>query len=493
MSENGQPRARPGATWEDMEALGPTQAYAAAASRDPRFDGLFFVGVTTTGIYCRPVCTARTPARDRCKFFRHAAEAEREGFRACFLCRPELAPGNSTVDRTARLATLAAQRIEQGEADLDALAESLGVTARHLRRVLARELGVSPVELRQSKRIALAKQLLCDTRLPITEVAYASGFASVRRFNALFRARFDRSPTEARRGRGPRERGDGTAIRLRLDYRPPFDWGALLAFLRDRAIPGVEEATADAYRRTVRIHDRTGWISVSPDGDALTCEVSLSLTPVLMPLVARVRALFDLDAQPRAVADALSTHRRLAPLVRRSPGLRVPGAVDGFELAVRSILGQQISVAGARTLAGKLAARYGERVSTPFAGLCWLFPTPAALARSGWRGVPRARSRAIALIASAVSKGTLDLAPTADVERTRVALSELPGIGAWTAEYIAMRALRWPDAFPAEDLIVRRALGSPARAIEALESVRPWRAYAVMHLWRNHEVDDSAR
>lgn len=468
-----------------MEALGPSQAYAAAASRDPRFDGLFFVGVTTTGIYCRPVCTARTPARDRCVFFRHAAEAEREGFRACFLCRPELAPGSSTVDRTARLATLAAQRIEQGEADFDALADSLGVTARHLRRVLAQELGVSPVELRQSKRIALAKQLLCDTRLPITDVAYASGFASVRRFNALFRARFDRSPTDARRGRGPRERGDGTAIRLRLDYRPPFDWRALLAFLRDRAVPGVEAADGDTYRRTVRVQDRTGWIAVSHDGAALTCEVSLSLTPVLMPLVARVRALFDLDAQPAAIAESLARHRRVASLVRKSPGLRVPGAVDGFELAVRSILGQQISVAGARTLAGKLAARYGERVETPFPALGRLFPTPEALRRTRWRGVPRVRARAIALIASAVADGTLDLDPTADVDRTRAKLREFPGVGEWTAEYVTMRALRWPDAFPADDLILRRELGSR----ETMESVRPWRAYAVMHLWRNHAAE----
>jgi AraC family transcriptional regulator of adaptative response / DNA-3-methyladenine glycosylase II len=468
------------------------ELYRAAQSRDPRFDGVFFVGVTTTGIYCRPVCSARTPARGRCRFYRHAAEAERDGFRACFICRPELAPGAGTGDRPEALAALAAATIAEGTSDLDDVARGLGVSARHLRRVVVAAVGVTPIELRQSKRIALAKQLLCDTRLPITEVAYASGFASVRRFNAVFRARFGRSPTDARRGRGPAERGDGSRIRLRLEYRPPYDWGAILEFLRERAIPGVEAVEGSIYRRTIALGAERGWIAVEPERGALACEVSLSLASVLLPLVARVRALFDLDAHPVAIGEVLGRTARFAPLVRRAPGLRVPGAVSGFELAVRAVLGQQVSVAGARTLAGKLAARFGEPLATPFPTLERTFPEPAALANARITLVPRTRARAIRELARAVVAGRLDLERTLDVEATKATLVALPGIGPWTAEYVAMRALRWPDAFPAGDLVLRRALGDDP--VAAVEPVRPWRAYAVMHLWRNHaDTEDAAR
>ncbi len=466
------------------------ELYRAAQSRDARFDGLFFVGVTTTGIYCRPVCSARTPSRPRCRFFRRPAEAEREGFRACFICRPELAPGAGLGDRAAQLAGVAAARIEDGESALEDVARGLGVTSRHLRRVLVAELGVTPVELRQSKRIALAKQLLCDTRLPITEIAYASGFHSVRRFNAVFRARFGRSPSDARRGRGPAERGDGSSIRLRLEYRPPYDWDGILAFLAGRAVPGVESVEGGTYRRSVALGGRRGWFAVSPDRGALACEVSLSLGPVLLPLVARVRALFDLDAQPAAIAEVLGRVPRFAPLVRRVPGLRVPGTVSGFELAVRAILGQQVSVAGARTLAGKLAAKWGEPLVTPFADVNRLFPTAAALARARITLVPRTRANGIRALARAVAGGALELDRTSEPAATHAALVALPGIGDWTAEYVAMRALRWPDAFPAGDLVVKRALGEDA--VAAVEPLRPWRAYAVMHIWRNHADAEDA-
>lgn len=461
--------------------------YRVVQTRDARFDGVLFVGVTTTGVYCRPVCTARTPGRDRCRFFRSAAEAEREGFRACFRCRPELAPGNSTVDASARLTALATRRIEEGVSDIEELARALGVTSRHLRRVLGSELGVSPVELLQTKRAGLARQLLLGTTLPVTDIAFASGFASIRRFNTVMRERFDRSPTELRASRAARREG----LVLRLDYRPPFDWDAILEFLAGRAIPGVESVSEGVYRRTVRIDEQRGWITVRPHpkAAALLCELSVSLAPVVLQVVARVRRLFDLDARPTIIAEHLARDPRLAPLVRRAPGLRLPGAFDGFEMAVRAILGQQITVKGATTLAGRIAARAGAPLETPFPDVSVSFPTAAELASARSLtnvGMPQARVDALLGLAKHVRDGRVVLDPHADVERTMDALRALPGIGDWTAQYVAMRALGWPDAFPATDLGVKQALGKEARALA--EGWRPWRAYAVMHLWKNLHV-----
>ncbi len=476
--------------------LDPATCYRAVCARDGRFDGLFFVGVTTTGIYCRPVCRARTPGRDRCVFFATRAGAEREGFRACFRCRPELAPGQGPVDALPRLVERAVARIEAGELNdrsVDALARSLQVSGRHLRRAVTAALGVGPVELAQSRRLALAKQLLQDTMLPLGELALASGFASVRRFNALFQARFGRPPSALRREHGA---GDvpGGSIALRLDHWTPFDWGSLLSFLAPRAIPGVEEVDRGVYRRTVRVGSRRGWIAVRPDPSrpALRADVSLSLAGALMPVVARLRAVFDLDARPAVIDGHLAQDPALRPLVAHRPGLRVPGAFDGFEAAVRAILGQQVTVAGATTLAGRVAERFGERIETPFPGLTRLFPPAAALSDGGDEaaslGMPEARARAVAAVARAVAREGLQLEPTADVEATLARLRELPGIGDWTAQYVAMRALRWPDAFPAGDLGVRAALGGvPAKEAERVaERWRPWRAYAVMHLWSVH-------
>ncbi|HSN89979.1 MAG TPA: AlkA N-terminal domain-containing protein, partial [Anaeromyxobacteraceae bacterium] len=357
--------------------------YRALAARDRRFDGLFLVGVSTTGVYCRPVCPARTPGRDRCRFFAHAAEAEREGFRACFRCRPELSPGQGPVDASPRLVAAATARIEAGflnEGSVDQLARGLGVTGRHLRRALEGALGLSPVELAQSRRMALAKQLLQDTGLPVAEVAFAAGFRSLRRFNALFRARFGRPPTALRREAGATAAPDG-ALTLRLDFRPPLDWEALLAFLAARATAGVEEVAGDAYRRTVRLGERSGWVEVrrDPDRPALRAAVSLSLAGALMPLAARLRALFDLDARPDAVADHLARDPLLRRSVRRHPGLRVPGAFDGFETAARVVLGQQVSVRAATTLAGRLTAALGDPVATPFPALTRLGPAARAV------------------------------------------------------------------------------------------------------------------
>jgi AraC family transcriptional regulator of adaptative response / DNA-3-methyladenine glycosylase II len=468
--------------------------YRALSARDARFDGVFFVGVQTTGIYCRPVCRARTPGADRCVFFHRAAEAERGGFRACFRCRPELAPGNGPVDSVPRLVEAAMARIEAGalnEGSLDALAGELGVTGRHLRRAMAAELGVSPVELAQSRRLALAKQLLHETGLPLAEIAFASGFSSVRRFNALFQARFGGPPSSLRRARALAETD---AISLRLDYRPPLDWPALVGFLGARAIPGVESVEGSVYRRSVRLGDRTGWIAVhhDPARPALRAEISLSLAGALMPLVGRLRALFDLDAHPTAIDAHLGADPTLAALVARRPGLRVPGAFDGFETAIRAVLGQQVSVRAATTVSGRLAHALGDPVETPFADVTRLFPraevvagaTEAAIATLG---MPGARARTVLALAGAVASGSVRLDRRGDAARAMEQLEALPGVGAWTAHYVAMRALGWPDAFPASDLALRQALGGiTARdALTTAEPWRPWRAYAALHLWTN--------
>jgi AraC family transcriptional regulator of adaptative response / DNA-3-methyladenine glycosylase II len=485
--------------------LDPDTCHRALAARDRRFDGLFFVGVRTTGIYCRPVCAARTARRDRCVFFARGAEAERDGFRACLRCRPELAPGSGPVDAVPRLVSAAVARIEAGalnDLSVERLAASLGVTGRHLRRAVVAGLGLTPVELAQSRRLALAKQLLHDTRLPLGEVAFAAGFRSLRRFNALFRARFGRPPSslrrEARSGATPRRRSgppvpglDEGAVTLRLDYRPPFEWEALLAFLAERATAGVEEVSGGTWRRTVRLGKRTGWVEVTADParPALLARASLSLAGALMPLTARLRALFDLDARPDAVVAGLGGDALLRPSLRRHPGLRVPGAFDGFEAAVRVVLGQQVTVRAATTVGGRLTAALGEPIQTPFPALSRLAPTPEALAQAGEGriarlGMPGARARTLLALGRAVADGALALDRQGGPEAL-AALRALPGVGDWTAQVVAMRALGDPDAFPAGDLGVLRALGarSPREAERRAEPWRPWRAYAVIHLW----------
>lgn len=488
-----------------MHLLCADTCYRALAARDDRFDGLFFVAVKTTGIYCRPVCRARTPARDRCVFYRRAAEAEQAGFRACFRCRPELAPGGAPQDAVPRLVRRAVARIEAGalnERSVDDLAAELGVGPRHLRRAIQAELGISPVALAQSRRLALAKQLLQDSTLPITEVAYAAGFASLRRFHAAFRARFGVPPTALRR----RQEGADDHVALRLDYRPPLDWEALLRFLAARAAPGVESVRDGTYRRTVAIGGRRGVIAVRPDGEgaALRVEVSLSLAGALFPLAARLRRLFDLDARPDVIAACLGQSPVLAPLLRARPGLRVPGAMDGFEAAARAIVGQQVSVRAATTIWGRLVAALGERIETGETGetaLRLLAPTAEAVLGAGAGalravGLTAARAEALLHLSRAVAEGGLRLAsgPGADEdpEETVRRLIALPGIGDWTANYIALRALGWPDALPAGDLVLRQALGvgSAAQVRALAEPWRPWRAYATLHLWAAAATDE---
>lgn len=477
--------------------LDDAACYSALASRDRRLDGVFFVGVTTTGVYCRPVCPARTPSKSRCVFFPSAAHAERDGFRACFRCRPELAPGSAPVDASPRLVSRALRRIDEGalnEGSVEELARSLGVSARHLHRALVEALGLSPIELAASHRLAFAKRLLQDSSLGMAEIAFASGFQSVRRFNAAFGERFGRPPSALRKKLG-REPDVAHSVRLRLDYRPPLAWQALLAFLGARAVPGVEQVEGGVYRRSVRLGSATGWVLVSAlaDAPALAADVSYSLRGELPRVVSSLRRLFDLDAKPREVDRRLAADSLLRASVRRRPGLRVPGAFDGFETCVRAVLGQQVSVRAATTLAGRLARSLGTEVATPFSGLDVLFPEPRELVRAGESriaelGMPRARARALVALAARVDEG-LELSPGAELTSTLAALGELPGFGAWTTEYAAMRALSFPDAFPAGDLGVQKALGTRSKSavLARAEAWRPWRAYATLHLWTKGE------
>jgi AraC family transcriptional regulator, regulatory protein of adaptative response / DNA-3-methyladenine glycosylase II len=471
--------------------LDPDTCYQALLSRDARFDGRFFAGVATTGIYCRPVCPVKPPKRENCTFFPSAAAAESAGFRPCLRCRPELAPGDSSIEANARLARRAASLIEDGILDglnLSGLADRLGVTDRHLRRVFRTELGASPVRFAQTHRLLLAKRLLTDTDLSITDVAMASGFSSVRRFNALMKEHYRMSPTGLRRKAGNGEGSD--VITLQLGYRPPLAWEELMAFLRARAIKGVDSVAEGRYRRTVgveaegRLH--CGWIEVflNPRRPALVVRLDGALVRVISQILAGVKRLFDLSAHPIEIASVLG------PLAQNRPGLRVPGAFDGFETAVRAILGQQITVKAASTLAGRFAEALGERVQTPFQELRFLFPKPCKIAECGVSeiaqlGIVSQRAQSIIALARAVADGRLLLEPGGDVEETLKALMNLPGIGVWTAQYVAMRALAWPDAFPHTDHGVMKAMNetNPAKVLAAAEKWRPWRAYAAMHLW----------
>lgn len=467
--------------------LDPSRCYRALLSHDPRFDGVFFVGVSSTAIYCRTVCPARTPRAERCEYFPSAAAAEREGYRPCLRCRPELAPGNARVDAAGRLAAAAAGRIEEGalgEGGVEGLARGLGVTGRHLRRVVRTEFGVSPIELAQTQRLLLAKRLLTDTTLSVTGVAHASGFRSVRRFNALFRSRYRLKPREIRRAHGAPQ----PTLVCGLAYRPPFGWDALLRFFGKRAVAGVEAVRGGRYLRTVALGAHRGWIAVghAPGRRMLRVEVAASLAPVLPAVLGRVKRLFDLAAEPRRVAEHLGEMGRA--------GLRVPGAFDGFETAVRVVLGQQIAVAAARTLAGRLAREFGEAVPDAPDGLTHAWPGAARVAalrpaRLAALGIVPARARCLAALARAVVEGGIALEPGAPVEETQARLRAIPGIGAWTAEVIALRALGWPDAFPHTDLGIRRALGTddPEKILAMAETWRPWRAYAAIALWNSLE------
>jgi AraC family transcriptional regulator of adaptative response / DNA-3-methyladenine glycosylase II len=469
--------------------LDPDSCYQALVSRDPRFDGLVYVGVSSTGIYCRLICNSRRPLRRNCTFYPNAAAAEQAGYRPCLRCRPEIAPGNALVDSRNRLAVALGRRIEGGalnEISVPELAAQMGISERHLRRVIQDEFGVSPNRLLETQRLLAAKLLLTDTAMPVTDVAYASGFASLRRFNDAFKANYRLNPSQFRRGVGGAR--DAGRFSFDLAYRPPLDWEAMLHFLERRLYAGAEAIVDSAYVRTVGMDGHVGWIRVLPNPrrDALTVEVSPALGRVIPAVLVRVRRLFDLGAEPARIA------QRLGRLAADCPGLRLPGAFDGYEVAIRAVLGQQISVKAATTLAGRFASAFGEAVQTPFAQLHLLMPTarrvatasPAALARIG---VTAARARTLLGVSRAMASDPALLEPGADVEAAIARLKQLPGIGEWTAQYLAMRAFAWPDAFPATDLGIRKALGlDNERSILARAEIwRPWRGYAAMHLWRS--------
>lgn len=476
--------------------LDPRVCERARLTRDARFDGLFYIAVTSTGIYCRPVCPAPSPRAKNIRYYDSASAASAAGFRPCLRCRPEAAPGSPLHRAKSELVAGALRLIEQGALDagsLPGLAARVGVGERHLRRVFAEELGASPLDVAATRRLLFAKQLLTETALPIARIAEASGYASLRRFNAAFVATYGKPPRDFRRGRVAADAGADELV-LRLPYRAPYDFEHLLGFYGRRTIPGVESVDACSYRRSVVVDGVPGWFDVAARAgdDALALRVHHPSSSAVGTIVARVKRMFDVDADPRALASALRRDPLLKPLIRRWPGQRLPGAWDGFELAVRAVLGQQVSVAAARTFAARVAATYG----TPYAdgeahGVGILFPAPERLVEAPLEnlGIVRARAATIRGIARAVLDGRVAFRaeqPLAAFERDLVAL---PGIGAWTAHYIAMRTLAQPDAFPAADLILRRAAGQDrtlsTRELECLgETWRPWRAYAVMLLWR---------
>jgi AraC family transcriptional regulator of adaptative response / DNA-3-methyladenine glycosylase II len=475
--------------------------YKALIARDARFDGLFFVGVTSTRIYCRPVCPAKPPKKANCRFYKHAQEAEQAGFRPCLRCRPELAPGNAPIDSSQRMAHLIIQRIEEGTTDenraLESIASEFDLSSRQIRRIIQNELGVPPIQLILTRRLLLAKQLLTETQLPVTEIAFASGFSSLRRFNAAFRSRYGMPPTRLRKTAvdytNPPQSLDTST--LQVSYRPPYDWQGSLAFLKNRELKGVEWVTQSSYARTVHLGTSKGWIRLtqSKSKNALNLEFTHSLSPVLPALLNRVRDLFDLNARPELISKHLAADKVLRPLVKANPGMRVPGAFNGFEMGLRAILGQQVTVKAATTVACRLIASFGEPIETPFPELTRLTPMPARIARASVEqlarlGIISARCKSILALAQAQASGSLSLdsgnhhSPENTIER----LAELPGIGLWTANYIAMRALRWPDAFPKEDIAVRKNLGgvTAKRAEEISQAWRPWRSYAVLHIWK---------
>ena len=479
----------------DMDFEACRQAFI---TRDARFDGRIFCGVKTTGIYCRPICPARPPKAENMTFHPSAAAAQAAGYRPCLRCRPESSPDLGAWRGTSNTVSRALALIEAGaldDGDVDGLAGRLGVGERQLRRLFRQHLGAAPIAVAQTRRVLLAKQLIQETRLPMAEVALAAGFGSVRRFNETFQQLFGRPAGELRRlaGETPAE---STGVTVKLPYRAPYDWDAIVGFLTARAIPGVETVTPRRYARTLNVDGATGAVVVAPGGgDFLVAEIRFPKLKALPAVIARIRRVFDLTADPALIEAHLSRDPALAPLVAARPGLRAPGAWDGFEMAVRAILGQQITVTAARGLAAKLVETYGEPIEDPFAaklGLSRVFPTPDRLMGQDIAalGMPRARGAALEALARTVAADPAIFTPRADLESAIAALSALPGVGEWTAQYIALRELREPDAFPHADVGLLRAMAAPDGGRPTPEALlarsqgwRPWRAYAAQHLW----------
>ncbi len=499
MSENRETQAAGKPIFPNMD-MDFEACRRAFVTRDPRFDGRIFGAVKTTGIYCRPICPARTPKPQNMTFYPSAAAAQEAGYRPCLRCRPEASPDLGAWRGTSNTVSRALALIETGAmdtGDVDALASRLGVGERQLRRLFRQHLGASPVSVAQTRRVLLAKQLIQETLLPMGEVALAAGFGSVRRFNETFQQLFGRPPGALRRSRQADVSAAAEGIVVRLPYRPPYDWDAIIRFLADRAIPGIERVEPRRYARTLDVDGARGVVIVTPrDGDdALTAEIRFPKLKALPAVIARIRRVFDLTADPGLIGAHLSQDPALAPRVAERPGLRAPGAWDGFELAVRAILGQQITVTAARMLAAKLVAAYGEPIDDPAAaelGLTCVFPRPERLIGEDIAalGMPRARGAALEGLARTVAADPTIFTPRGDLESAIAALKALPGVGEWTAQYIALRELREPDAFPGADIALLRAMadetGKRPTADELLtrsERWRPWRAYAAQHLW----------
>ncbi|HEU4540654.1 MAG TPA: DNA-3-methyladenine glycosylase 2 family protein [Jiangellaceae bacterium] len=470
--------------------------YRAVHSRDARFDGVFFIGVTSTGIYCRPSCPAMTPKRENVRFYRSAAEAQAAGFRACRRCRPDVAPGSPEWNVRADLAGRAMRLIADGAVEregVSGLAARLGYSERQVHRTLVDEVGAGPLRLARAQRAHTARILLETTDLPVTELCFASGFASVRQFNDTMRAIYASTPSElrARVRRRPSMTPTSGAINLRLAYRRPADLSGVLDFLAARAVPGIEEVDGMTYRRSMVLPHATGVVELTPEDGYLAATLRLSDHRDLAAAVARCRRLFDLDADSSAVDSALSADEALAPLVAESPGRRLPGAVDGAELAVRAVLGQQVSVAAARGLAGRLAAEYGKPLDAPIGGVTHAFPVAEALADIDPAAfpMPRTRQRTLHELVSRMADGRLRIDAGVEWDETERKLLEVPGIGPWTAGYIRMRALGDPDVFLASDLGVRQGMAlarlpdEPRAAEAAADRWRPWRSYAQLHIW----------
>ncbi len=464
----------------------------ARLSRDPRFDGKFYIGVLGSRVYCRPICPAPTAKEKNCRYFPTAAAAAEAGFRPCLRCRPESCPGtpawqgtSTTVSRALRL--IGESGLEDG--GVESLADRLGVGSRHLRRLFVRHLGATPIAVAQTRRLHFAKKLIDETELPMHEVAIASGFGSVRRFNAGILKVYHRTPSQIRRLARKTGLRSGDQYLFRLNFRPPYHWQAMLDFLAPRATPGVEVVEESVYRRTISLNGVDGYFEVSLDGaqDALLARIDFPDPRALFGIVERVRAMFDLNADWSSIAKTLRADRVLGQGVKAEPGIRVPGCWDGFELAVRAILGQQVTVRGATSLAGRLAAAFGRKFDGPN-GLTHIFPSPEILAREKLDGIglTGARAETIRALARAVAEGKIRFEGVIDSEEFLRRLCEIPGIGAWTAQYVAMRALREPDAFPSSDLGLLRAssVSTPRELDQRSKPWRPWRAYAAMYLWR---------
>ena len=475
------------------------QRYQAAASKDARFDGVFCTAVITTGIYCRPSCPAITPKRENVRFYSTAAAAQEAGFRACKRCRPDASPGspewNIRADVTARAMRLIADGIVD-RAGVGGLASELGYEQRQVRRLLTSELGAGPLALARAQRAQTARILVETTKLPVGDIAFAAGFASIRQFNATMLEVFDTAPTRLRERAAKRNtQAPPGVIRLRLPYRPPIDLARMFGFLAARAVPGVEEVTGRIYRRTITLPNGPGILSLSQAtagvGDAgyVECDLELDDLRDVSAAVQRCRRLLDLDADPVAVSGYLSGDDVLGPLARACPGRRSPGQVDGDELALRAVLGQQVSVAAARRLGARLAAEYGKPLSAPSGSLTHLFPGAATIAAAdpGALPMPRARAEALTGLAAGLASGTIRLHPGADRDQETARLLALPGIGPWTASYIRMRALSDPDAFLPTDVGALKALRRLGAPVGAAERWHPWRSYALHHLWATIE------